>query len=221
MAQAWFLMRISTPNILNQDFGWLLVMSKKSNSKLKQWKFANDERKIYIRRIKDNSPFFTFLLLSFWIWPFLSLPWPREFVYSGPCLQRNGSFHLYLLESSCQVRNVSTQRTILMEAKPHGEALEDDNWWWGGAGGGGVQNAEAHQAPDMWVKKWPWKGILWPSHACWWHVDQRWTTWTSPPWIPDLQNYEQCKNGDFKPLSIAVVHHAARADQDIGQEGVS
>ena len=45
----------------------------------------------------------------------------------GLTFKRNGNFCLYLLESSCCLRRVSTQRAMLTEVKPHGEALEEDN----------------------------------------------------------------------------------------------
>lgn len=45
----------------------------------------------------------------------------------GPTFKRNGNFCLYLFESSCYLRGGSTQRAMLTEVKPHGEALEFDN----------------------------------------------------------------------------------------------
>lgn len=87
-------------------------------------------------------------------------------------------------------------------------------WKMSTAEGEGRHNAKEHQDTDMRGEVTS-EGVLWPSHACWWHVDHRWTTWTSPPWIPHLQNDQQCKNGDFKILSIAAVCHAPIAEQNI------
>ena len=45
----------------------------------------------------------------------------------GLIFKRNGNFCLYLLASSCHLRRVRTQRAMLTEVKPQGEALEDEH----------------------------------------------------------------------------------------------
>lgn len=83
----------------------------------------------------------------------------------GLAFRWNGSFHLGLLEPSCHVRSVSTQGTVPMEAT------------WRGPGRWQsvcrrVRCQRGTKPPDMWGKKPPWKGVLWPRHPSWWHVDQ-------------------------------------------------
>ena len=93
----------------------------------------------------------------------------------GLIFKRNGNFCLYLLASSCHLGRVSTQRAMPAEVNPHGEALEDEH-----CRGPGRHDAKEHQDTDLRGDVTS-EGVLWPSHACWRHVDRRRATWTSPP----------------------------------------
>ena len=47
----------------------------------------------------------------------------------GLTLKSNGNFCLYLFGIQLLSKKGSTQRAMLTEVKPHGEALEEDNCW--------------------------------------------------------------------------------------------
>lgn len=115
-----------------------------------------DERQLHVWKIKDTHNFFYIPAASSSVTG-SSCHCPKQLGLPilGLALRRSSSFHPDLLGSRCHIRSASTQRTTLMGATRRDSKMP-----------------RSMKPPDMWVKKPPWKDILWPSPSKWRQVDQ-------------------------------------------------